>query len=234
MRKLLAFLGVLGVLWTAPAQAQNKPLYMLDFVFMNSGYSLKDRDSHQKNAVPIAARHGIKLVASLDTRILFQGPENMSRLDLWTLPNQSAIGAWGADPDFKKIEPNSLKIHNTDRLSLYFARKVAISHIISGNTYFVELLTFDMKNFTAPEFIDYMKKNDAVAKNYGLTRVASFNPLSKFFGPGPKANWLNIYLVRSEKELRNWTKDDKYQALIPIRSKLLEGKKSLIGLFQAN
>ncbi len=234
MKYLVAILGIVFLSLTSPAFSQGKQLYMLDFVFMNKGYNLSDRDKHNQNARPIAARHGVKLKASLDAKHMLLGPKGLNRLDLWTLPHPSALGAWGKDPAYKKIEPNAKKIHDFNQLTLYLGKERMAAQIRSGNIYYVELLTFDKRKFSGREFISYMKNHDTVASEYGLKRIASFNPLSKILGKGPQASWLSIYVVQSMNHFKKWPNDKRYQKLNLVRKNIFETNKSLIGLFKAN
>lgn len=234
MRLFAAIVAVITLMWANSASAQVDQLYMLDFVFMSKGHTLADRDKHNQKARPIASRYGVNLVASLDALARFAGPKGLARLDIWTLPNQSALSSWGADTDYKKIEPNARKIHDFKQLTLYLSRERVAPQIVSGNIYYVELLTFNQKNFSVPELVGYIKNNDQIAKEYGLIPAARFNPISRILGNGPKANLLNVYSVQSKTAFKKLSEDKRYRALNPVRKKLFETDKMLIGVFKAN
>ena len=60
---LLILLSQFG---SAHAQQGAKPVVFVDFVVMKEGYGLKERDTYDAQATPIANRFGIKRFASLD------------------------------------------------------------------------------------------------------------------------------------------------------------------------
>lgn len=230
-----AFLSALVILaWFAPqVAAQEKPLWMLDFIFLNDGATLTDRDAYNAKAQPVAARHGVVLQVTLDTRLMMIGPPELDRVDLWTLPGPQALNAWGQDPEYKEMLPEALRVHDMNQLTLYLGREVSAPQITAGAFYYLELFAFHPESFAAQDFIDYVHATDALAQEFGLARVASMSNLQKALGPGPETHWFNLYSVPSEAAFKAWNNDQRFKDLAPTRNRLLNLNNSVLAIMQA-
>jgi len=234
MRALVGSILLAWASFCSVASAQEKQLYMLDFVFMAEDHGLSERDTYNQAAQQAAANHGIALHVTLDKEIMMLGPPELDRLDIWTFPDTAALGAWANDPEYKEIEPVAKKIHDWNQLSLYLAREVQAPTLKPKGRYYVELLTFNKDEFVGKEFVAYVRQSDAIAKEYGLLRVASFGSGKKILGNGPPANWMNIYEVSSLDKMKAWPNDKRFSALIPTREKLFVVDSLLMGIFRAS
>lgn len=227
---VLVFLALFFLL-PVTASAQDKQLYMLDFVFLNEGQSLAKRDAYNSLARPVASRHGVELMASFDAKLVMFGPKDLDRFDLWTVPAPGAVAAWGNDPDYKKMAAVSQEVHDFSQLTLYFAREVATPRVETDGLYYIEMMAFDPNGFVGDEFVAYVREMDAIAKEYGITRIASFNKLQKFLGNGPQTHWMNIYHISSIDRMKEWPRDERYRGLAPTREKLFVVDDLFAGIF---
>ncbi len=226
-------LGLILILCLGNAATAQSRLFMLDFVFLNKDVPLQARDAYNEKAKPIAARHGASHVRSLDPLYLLQGPDQLVRLDLWALANPEVLRAWGADPDFKTIQPESLAVHDMRRLTLYFAQEMAETRLIPGGVYWIEFLQFSRAGFNGSEFSAYMQRLDQVAGVHGLNRVATFGKVGRVMGPGFEAHWMNIYNAPDPDRLKAHFADPAFLALTPQRETLFDLENSILGVFQA-
>lgn len=215
------------------AAAQDRQLYMLDFVFLNDGITLEDRDAFNAKSSEIAGRYGIAHIATLDPLAITDGPQDLDRVDIWTVPSQDAWLAWGEDADFKALHAELAKVHDLDNLTLYFASEVAPPMIAPGQAYHLELFTFVEEGFDFDAFATYVQTVDQIAADHGIQRRASLGGLVKIIGSGPNADWLNLYSVPGPNEYDAMAKDPRNDALDGAREALFVKEMIVLGAFMA-
>lgn len=224
---------VLFCLSPLPLSAQEIALrlYMLDFVFLNPGQTIADREAYNAQAAPIAARHGVIHFASLDPLNILQGPSDLVRLDLWHLPSLDALTAWGNDPDYNALRAQVLQVHDMQALTLYMAEEVMRPEITLGAAYHLDLLTFADEAWNRDIFITYIQAIDAVAERHGIFRTASVGGLAKFAGDGPTADWMHMYVLPGPDEYANMLQDPTYIDLGGLRDTIFVPNNRLSGAF---
>lgn len=224
----------LASLAALPAAAQDAgPVYMLDFVFLNDGQTLGDRDAYNNRSRPIAARYGISLIATLDPLTITMGPRTLARVDVWELPSVQAIGAWGDDADYVALRPEVLRVHDLDDLTLYVASPVMAPAVVPGQVYHLELLTFSEDEWSREAFFSYIRAVDEIAATHGIRRNTSLANLNKLTGSGPTAQFFNLYAVPGANEYRAMGSDPRMTALTPERWRLFDAGRALEGAFMA-
>ena len=206
---------------------------MLDFVFMDDGFSLADRDEYNAVASQTAARHGVVLQTTLDTAVMVIGPTELDRLDLWTLTTPDALAAWGRDADYLANKDRSDEIHDMRELTLYLGRQVQAPEIESGRFYYLELFAFNPESFTGEEFITYTRQSDTLAGQYAIFRRASFSQIGRILGNGPEVNWMNLYYISSDNNFRAWHNSAEFKSMVPTRQKLFDWDKSVLAIMKA-
>lgn len=230
MRKIAAIL--LAICLSSAARAEQR-LFMLDFVFLNKSMELKARNAYNSRAAPIAARHGVKLQATLDPVLVVLGPRDLDRLDLWTLPAPESLRAWGQDPDYKAMHAETMAVHDMSRLTLYLGREMGPFQLKPGVHYWVEFLSFDKDGFNGREFTDYQREVDGIAAKSGLHRVATFGKVGRIMGQGYEAHWMNIYSIADGEKLQGHLRGDRFVELAPVRERLFKLDRSIMGVFQS-
>ncbi|MEO1200874.1 MAG: hypothetical protein AAFX39_16905 [Pseudomonadota bacterium] len=230
---MIAGLALMMLLPAERARAQDAQLYMLDFVFLNDGYTLEDRDAFNRVSEQIAARYGIARIASLDPVAVTDGPEDIARVDIWRLPSQQAVADWNEDPDFQALQPRLGQVHDLNNLTLYFAEEILAPQIQPGTYYHLELFTFSETQFDPEGFISYVQSVDAIGIDHGIARTGSFGSITRFFGGGPDADWLNLYRVPGPEQYNAMGTDPRMVELRSTRNTLFDREGSLLGAFQA-
>lgn len=231
IRSLIA--GLVLCLGVVMAGAQDRQLYMLDFVFLNDGKTLADRDAFNARSAEIAGRYGILHIATLDPLAITDGPRNLDRVDIWALPSQQAWQSWGEDPDFKALGPDIAAIHDLDNLTLYFASEAAAPTITPGQPYHLELFTFVEDGFDFDAFAGYVQTIDTIAADHGIQRRASLGGLVKVMGSGPNADWFNLYSVPGPQEYDAMANDPRTRELRDTREALFIRDGTVLGAFLA-
>jgi len=215
-----------------PASAEQR-MYMLDFVYLNKNVELAARTAYNAKAVPVAARHGVRLQATLDPVKIVLGPTDLARLDLWTLPEPNALQAWGRDPDFKAMQPESRAVHDMSKLTLFLAREIAPFQVKPGAHYWVEFLRFSESGFNGDDFSAYVREIDGIAAQSRMYRVATFGKVGRILGKGHEAHWMNIYSVPDAPSLQAHVKNPRFVELAKVRERLFDLDKSLMAVFQS-
>lgn len=223
---------VLTLFLLLPANAEQR-MFMLDFVFLNKNVELAARTAYNSRAVPVAARHGVQLQATLDPVKIVLGPRDLARLDLWTLPEPNALQAWGRDPDFKAMQSESQAIHDMSKLTLFLAREMGPFQMKPGAHYWVEFLRFNKTGFKGEDFSAYMREIDGLAAQSQMHRVATFGKVGRILGVGYEAHWMNIYSVPNAEKLQAHLKGPRFVELARVRERLFDLDKSLMAVFQS-
>lgn len=230
MRCIAALVLTLSLL--LPASAEQR-MFMLDFVYLNTNVELAARTAYNAKAVPVAARHGVLLQATLDPVKIVLGPKDLARLDLWTLPEPNALQAWGRDPDFKAMQPESRSVHDMSKLTLFLAREMAPFQVTPGAHYWVEFLRFSENGFKGEDFSAYVREIDGLASKFQMYRVATFGKVGRILGQGHEAHWMNVYSVPNAQSLQAHLKGTRFVALAKVRERLFDLDKSLMAVFQS-
>lgn len=233
MKHLIAVIfAALFSLTSVSAQENTGPLYLLDFVFLNPGQTLADRDAYNGRAAPIGARYGILHIASLDPLVITDGPENLARVDVWYLPSPQSLGAWADDPDYTALRPEVDRVHNMTDLTLYMAEAILPPDLEQGAVYHLELLTFDANTFSAERFVNYILAVDEIAASHGIVRRASMKNVTRLIGSGPpSAAWFNLYSVPGPEEYSAMANDPAYRLLDATRVELFDNDVRIMGAF---
>lgn len=229
--RIVVFL-LLAVLLAKPVFAEQR-LFMLDFVFLNKDMALSARDAYNSKAAPIAARHGVRLQATLDPVQIVIGPRDLARLDLWTLPDPGALKAWGDDAEYKAMQTETLAVHDVSKLTLYLAREMSAFKMVRDANYWVEFLSFNKTGFKGPEFSAYQAEIDGIAAQSGMNRVATFGKVGRILGQGYEAHWMNIYSVDDPEKLQAHLKNPRFVELETMRKKLFDLDKSIVAVFKS-
>ncbi|MDP6707795.1 MAG: hypothetical protein QF893_15735 [Alphaproteobacteria bacterium] len=223
LRSLVTGLAIL-VVSAAAAGAQKAPkqVIFVDFVVLNEGQGLKDRDAYDIKALPIAARHGIKRFASLDIKHVVRTPGlKPQRLDLWLLPSPQALNAWAADPEYKALIAQRDEVHDMKALTLYLAVPARPMTEFGKHHYLIEIQKTG-SGFSRELFANYEKKSDQIAAPYAIRRVAVLNMAKKLLGIGPAGQRLNIWHLPNEQNFSAWGKNKEFKALGPVRQQLFD------------
>ncbi|MEO1407436.1 MAG: hypothetical protein AAFV54_13235, partial [Pseudomonadota bacterium] len=135
VRKLL-----LAVTAMLPFTAFAGNSYLIDFVVMNEGYGLEERDNYEAIVARIASRYGMEKVRAYDlTQHLGGGLPTASRLNVWEVP-EGAMQKLGADPDYQAIIPYRDRIHNMKEVSLFMAGETLGGREPTADTILVDLV----------------------------------------------------------------------------------------------
>ena len=97
---------------------------LVDLVVLNDGYGPKDRDGYSKETQRIAKKYGFRKAHSfsLVNHLAGKGPKAAMELNLWELPDPSAMQKLGEDAAYQANVPKRNQIHNMEALTLYLAR----------------------------------------------------------------------------------------------------------------
>jgi uncharacterized protein (DUF1330 family) len=203
----------------------HKPLRLLDFVILNSGYVLEDRDVYEAKVEGIASRYGMKIERKFDiTKFMMgnAGLSEVSRINIWFVP-EGAMKSLSRDPDYQALVPSRNKIHNMDALSLYIADADSISKQATG-TVMVDLVTMN-PGFNLSDRKDYESKVAPVTARHGMTRFASYDIINKKMGIAPaSAVRLNFWSIEDTKKMKLVSEDPEYKALLAYRNTIHDMK----------
>ncbi len=102
--------------------SDNSPLYLVDFVVMNDGHDLDERQGYEADVRPIAQKYGATVTQSYELVNYLGGVvKDAIKLNVWALPGPEAVQQLNEDPDYQAIIPYRNKIHDFEALTLYFA-----------------------------------------------------------------------------------------------------------------
>lgn len=233
LRRLLAAGIAAWLAGPVVAQEKTQPLLMLDFVFLAEGKSLADRDAYNAKALPVAGKHDVDFVASLDVFAMLKGPAELARLDVWTLPDPSALVKWDADPAYQPLKPLAFDVHDMDVLTLYLGLADAVPEPPEGEYFLIEVLTF-ADSFEREAFPKYLRERAKIAGTHEISHVGRVHLRKKLTGAMPDADWVNVYHLPSKAALVAWTEDAQTKAQLPVRTTLFDLSRSVVGVFRAN
>ncbi len=225
---LRALFFVIFCSFSPAAMAAGQSLVMADFVVMSEGHGLTERDNYDARATPIAARYGIKRLASLDVLHNFTMKGfKVKRLDLWLLPSVKALQAWGDDPEYKALLPYRDRVHDMKVTSLYFAHPAMPLRKLGEGHYFIEMFRAGA-GFDRGLFARFKQQSVALGAKYGAAPVAALNITKKILGKGPMGQRLNLWKLTSEQQFLAWVRSAEYKALEPMRQRLFDGRSHLM------
>ena len=215
----LALATAISVAGTANAEQAN----LIDFIVLNDGIDISERDAYEAALKPIAARYGAEVVHSYDVLNHMTGGMAQSvRVNIWNLDDMGAIGSVDKDPDYQDMVPNRDRIHDLSALTLYTATETVNAGPITEGFVLVDLVVMN-DGFGASERDAYEASMAPIAEKYGYTIQASYEIDQKIGGDGP-ASPLRLILWKGDNPdaLGALTQDPAYMALEDDRQKLFD------------
>ena len=227
---LLPSLLALSTSTSAKNAQKDSPVYLLDFVIMNKGYGLQERNAYEEIIEILTARYGMKIEKKLNITQFLTGDEYLKeviRLNIWKVPLH-AMKKLSADPDYQSLAKFRNRIHNMNQLSLFTAapNSIALAHnetMLTGSI-LVDLVTMK-PGFTLADREKYETKVAPITQKYGMTRFASYDIHKKLKGIAPDAIRLNLWQVSNQAAMKEIGQDPEYRNLIPYRNKIHDMQK---------
>lgn len=226
---VLAFMTTLSNGNIANAEQAN----LIDFIVLNEGIDIGERNAYEAALKPIAARYGAEVVHSYDVKEHLAGKMPTSvRVNIWNLDNVDALGAVDKDADYRAMIPNRDRVHDLSALTLYKARETVNAGPITEGSVLVDLVVMN-EGFGAEERDAYEAKMAPLAAKYGYTIHASYEIDQKIGGNGPEKP-LRLILWRGDNPdaLGSLSEDADYIALENERQRLFDF--SQLTLFMAS
>lgn len=226
-----ASLSVATVLSGASIAAAEQ-VNLIDFVVLNNGIDVSERDAYEAALKPIAAKYGAKVGHSYDLVAHLAGQmASAMRINVWELDDLSALGAVDQDAEYKAMIPDRDRIHDLSALTLYTGRETSNAGPITQGFVLVDLVVMN-DGFGATERDSYEARMAPLAQRYGYTIRASYEIDQKIGGDGPE-NPLRLILWHGDNPdaLGALTKDPEYMSLEDERQKLFDF--SQLSLFMA-
>lgn len=221
-----------GTTLSSASFAAAEQVNLIDFIVLNDGIEIAERDAYETALKPIAARYGAEVVHSYNVMAHLAGEmETSVRVNIWNLDDMSALGAVDKDADYRAMIPNRDRIHDLSALTLYTARENINNGPITEGFVLVDLIV--MKDgFGAAERDAYEAKMAPLAEKYGYVIQASYEIDQKIGGDGPETPLrLNLWNGNNPDALGALTQDPGYVALEAERQKLFDF--SALTLFMA-
>ncbi len=228
--KMLAIAAFVGALPSGQAQAQQ--VNLIDFVILQDGVDIAERDAYEEGVKPIAAKYGANVVHSYDLFAHMIGSmKNAVRLNVWNLDHANALGALEQDPAYQKMVSNRDRIHDMSALTLYMGQEITSVGPIKDGFILVDLVVMNGGMGDA-ERDAYEAKMAPLAKKYGYEIRASYRIMQKISGEGPdRALRLNLWRGETPNGLERLNKDSDYIALENERNTITDF--SQLALFMA-
>lgn len=212
-------------LGTLPAHAESKA-NLIDFVVLNDGYNIEDRNAYEIKLAPISAKYGAKVVHSYDITSHLSGPlKNVVRVNVWELSDHSAFKKIGADPSYQALVPSRDRVHNMKKLALYTGNEIKNNGPIKDGVILVDLVVMN-DGYGNAERDAYESKMVPLAAKYGFELISSYAIKKKLSGTGPQQPLrLNLWRVEDPSTMKKLSADADYKALEGVRSKIHDFSK---------
>ncbi|SHH80907.1 DUF1330 domain-containing protein [Cognatishimia maritima] len=196
------------------ASAQDEKVYLIDFVVMNDGFDLKERNAYEAEIAPIAGDYGMAVIHSYNLTAHLSGTmSDAVRLNVWELPSPSAMQAVINDPRYAAGVPRRDEIHDMESLTLYMASSDETGQQVADKPVLIDLVVLNEGQEAAARDA-YEMKVASIAAKYGFEQVASFPVIQKIAGVGPEQPMrLNLWSLQDPAGMQKLGADPEYVAL---------------------
>lgn len=228
LKRLLLGLTMAALLPLSIAHAD--PLYLLDFVIMNEGYGIEERNNYEAIIEPISGKYGAKIIRSYDLKQHLGGAiPNAIRLNVWELPD-GAMQKLQQDPDYQALVAYRDRIHSMADGSLFMATESLGKREPTTDTIMVDLVVMQ-DGYGLEEREAYERKMAPIGAKYGVEKFATYDILQKVGGAAPDGLRVNLWAVPDPSAMAKAMSDPDYQKLIPRRDQI--HRMDLVTLFFA-
>ncbi|NMH86857.1 hypothetical protein [Flavivirga algicola] len=196
-------------------------IYMIDFVVLNDGFTIKDRNKYEKKVIKITKKYGMKIQQSYKLNKHMKGDLiGAIKLNIWILPNANVLKELSKDEDYLEMVAYRNEIHNMNAVTIYMAESETNLGQLKGENIFVDLVVMN-DGYGNVERDVYEDKILPVAENYGMHLKNVFNIREYKMGMGPKnAIRLNIWEIEDPKKMKELGEDKHYIEHVPFRNKI--------------
>lgn len=208
-----------------PAHAQSKA-NLIDFVVLNDGHNIKERDTYESKLTPISAKYGAKVIHSYDITSHLAGPiKGVVRINVWEFSDPSTFEKIGADPTYQALIPSRGRIHDMRNLTLYTGSEIENRGPVQDGVVLVDLVVMK-EGYGNAERDVYESKMRPLAAKYGFELMASYAIGKKLSGTGPQQPLrLNLWRVENPDTMTKLSADADYIALASTRNKIHDFSK---------
>ncbi len=223
-----------AISFATPSLADNK-LNLIDFVIMNEGSDIADRDQYEQRIAPMAERTGLSIVRSVDlVQHLNGGIPRAVRLNIWEMESAANMQALMQDPEYQAEIPTRDAIHNMKDLSLYLATETTNNGGLGTGMVLVDLVVMN-DGYGAAERDAYEAKVAPIAAQYGMELAAAYTIDEKLNGAATDdALRLNLWSVSDPAAMAELNTDPAYQALADERNRLHDFSQLTLFMGQSN
>ena len=206
--------------------------YLIDFVVMSHGHTLKDRDLYDQDILPITEKYGLALKSSLDLTPLSGNFSLPSRLNIWRVCDEDTLSDLSKDEHYQSLALFRNHIHDMNALTLFLAKKGNISQYLDRRKHFMVDLVSLNDSFSKEDRDRYEEKVVPVAAEYGMLLKQQFELIKYLRGTGPShAIRLNLWEVNNFEAVSKLSLDKRYKEYIPHRNKIHDMKN--VNLYRA-
>jgi uncharacterized protein (DUF1330 family) len=206
-------------LFAATASGAGEKTYILDFVSLNEGVHLSDRDQYDHSVIPIVKKYGMKLKGRFDLDAIAGSFTQPARLNVWELDSLESMQKIGQDEQYASLKSMRDSIHDMQALTLYVADFKTRRKLEKGLV-LVDLVVMN-EGFGKDDRNSYEAKVLPIAEDYGMRVVQSFDILKKMRGSGPSAAMrLNLWSIEDPEKMKKLSQDERYTSLIEYRNKI--------------
>jgi len=229
LKRLLLGLTMAALLPLSIAHADT--LYLLDFVVMNEGYGIEERNNYEAMIEPISAKYGAKIIRSYDLKQHLGGAiPNAIRFNVWEVP-EGAMQKLQQDPDYQALVAYRDRIHSMNDGSLFMATESLGNREPTTDTIMVDLVVMQ-DGYGLTEREAYERKIVPIGAKYGVEKFATYDIVQKMAGAAPDGLRVNLWAVPDPSAMAMANSDPDYQKQIPNRDQI--HKMDLVTLFFAD
>ncbi len=232
MQTMLVATAAIGI--ATPSLANDK-VYLIDFVILNEGSDISDRDRYEERIAPMAARTGLSVIKSVNLlQHLNGGIQEAVRLNIWEMESPANMQALMQDAQYQAEIPTRDAIHNMKDLSLYLATETADNGGLGEGMVLVDLVVMN-DGYGAAERDAYEAKVAPIAAQYGMELAAAYTIDQKLNGAATDdALRLNLWSVADPAAMQDLNGDPAYQALADERNRLHDFSQLTLFMGQSN
>lgn len=230
LKRLFPSLAMIALLPLSIAHAGTDTLYLLDFVVMNEGYGIEERNNYEAIIEPISTKYGAKIVRSYDLKQHLGGAiPKAIRFNVWEL-SDGAMQKLQQDPDYQALVAYRDRIHNMKDGSLFMATESLGNREPMTDTIMVDLVVMQ-DGYGLKQREAYERKTAPIGVKYGVEKFATYDIVQKIGGAAPDGLRVNLWAVPDPSAMAMVNSDPDYQKQVPKRDQI--HKMDLVTLFFA-
>ncbi len=214
--------GSTSAVETVATQPMSEELRMIDLVVMRDGAGAPERDEYMAKVGPVASRHGMKVSQryEISKRITGIGPEEVLRLNIWTVGDPNGPAEVGQDPAYRENIDFRDKIHDMSQVTLFMAKPILEGKPIASGYVLVDFVIMK-SGYGMEDRHEYERRVVPVAKRYGIELTHQYEIVKSMAGSmKDKVLLLNLWSLPDPFAMKELASDPDYIANRSLRDRL--------------